>query len=464
LLLDGLDEVKDSARSQCIEAINLYREERFAPLVVCSRRDEYATQHAQLALSSAVEIQPLQEQEVMVYLKGIGKLMATVRAALRSNPVLKQLLTTPRWLSLVILTYRDKAIRDLPLLGTAEQQKQHILERYVGRMLEQRTTKGHSTSKQARHWLIWLAQQMQKRSQTEFFLEQMQPDWLPNKRSRRIVVVVVIVLIFVAFAEMARVLDGLSAHPLGGGPGSAVIVWPLLGVIFGLLQGAILARGKSHARGLKETGEEIQPVELLWSWDQIRIGLSAGLLVAGLGLLLIGFTNWGLSFGLLDTLRCALGGILVGVWVGIVRGGVSGKRLENHQLVTPNRGIWRSAQNGALYGLSVASLLFLGTWLVWGSLGNLGTGFAAWLLFGLGSGLTFGGGACVQHFVLRWKLKQEGSLPWHYVHFLEEVTERALLQRIGGGYSFIPPLQDYFASFGTEISAGAQPHPSSLQP
>jgi hypothetical protein len=111
----------------------------------------------------------------MTYLKGVGKPMATVRAALRSNPVLKQLLTTPRWLSLVILTYRDKAIRDLPQLGTAEQQKQHILERYVERMLEQRTTKGHFVSKQARRWLVWLAQQMQKHSQTEFFLEQMHP-------------------------------------------------------------------------------------------------------------------------------------------------------------------------------------------------------------------------------------------------------------------------------------------------
>jgi len=37
-------------------------------------------------------------------------------------------------------------------------------------------------------------------------------------------------------------------------------------------------------------------------------------------------------------------------------------------------------------------------------------------------------------------------MPWHYVRFLEEATERILLQRVGGGYRFIHPLfLDYFA-------------------
>ena len=40
-------------------------------------------------------------------------------------------------------------------------------------------------------------------------------------------------------------------------------------------------------------------------------------------------------------------------------------------------------------------------------------------------------------------------MPWHYVHFLEEATERILLQRVGGGYRFIHPLfQEYFVSLG----------------
>jgi len=82
LLLDGLDEVDPSARSRCIEAINTYQGGHFVSLVVCSRSHEYLTQEARLALSSAVEIQPLHEQEVTKYLKGIGKPMAAVRDVL----------------------------------------------------------------------------------------------------------------------------------------------------------------------------------------------------------------------------------------------------------------------------------------------------------------------------------------------------------------------------------------------
>ena len=40
-----------------------------------------------------------------------------------------------------------------------------------------------------------------------------------------------------------------------------------------------------------------------------------------------------------------------------------------------------------------------------------------------------------------------GVMPWHAVRFLNEASERVLLQAVGGGYRFIHPLfQQYFAS------------------
>jgi predicted NACHT family NTPase len=73
LLLDGLDEVEDEAQSKCIEAINAYRAAHFVPLVVCSRSQEYLAQEARLVLPSAVEIQPLDEQQVTEYLKQVPR-------------------------------------------------------------------------------------------------------------------------------------------------------------------------------------------------------------------------------------------------------------------------------------------------------------------------------------------------------------------------------------------------------
>ena len=53
-------------------------------------------------------------------------------------------------------------------------------------------------------------------------------------------------------------------------------------------------------------------------------------------------------------------------------------------------------------------------------------------------------------------------MPLRYVRFLEEATERILLQRVGGGYRFIHPLfQEYFVSLGTVTPPDAVTPPPS---
>jgi len=57
-----------------------------------------------------------------------------------------------------------------------------------------------------------------------------------------------------------------------------------------------------------------------------------------------------------------------------------------------------------------------------------------------------GGGACIQHFILRLILYRNGYIPWNYARFLDYCTERLFLQRVGGRYRFIHKLlQDHFA-------------------
>jgi len=85
-LLDSLDEMQDSARAACIDAINTYRQAHLVPLVVCSRSQEYEAQPVHLILPAAVEIQPLEAAQIAKYLKQAGKPLAAVRAALCRNP------------------------------------------------------------------------------------------------------------------------------------------------------------------------------------------------------------------------------------------------------------------------------------------------------------------------------------------------------------------------------------------
>lgn len=88
-------------------------------------------------------------------------------------------------------------------------------------------------------------------------------------------------------------------------------------------------------------------------------------------------------------------------------------------------------------------------------------GLYSWL-FGLVVGLVYGGASFLNHYLIRLVLWQRGVMPWHYVRFLEESTERKLLQSFGGGYRFIHPLiQEYFASLGKRTSDSTQSHSSS---
>jgi len=284
-LLDGLDEVELSARTNCIEAINanLAQQEQIIPIVVCSRSQEYLEQEERLRLSVSVEVQPLTAVQVNSYLKGAGKPMAAVRAALRSNETLRDLIKTPLVLSIVTLTYRGKTANDLPQLGSTEDQQHQVFEHYVTRMLEQQARKWRYTPHKTCQWLIWLAQRMKQYGLTEFYVERLQPAWLPTKRAQ----------------------------------------------------------------------------------------------------------------------------IVNSVFVGLLGG----------------------------------------------------------LFYGLLGGLLYGGITYLRHHCLRYLLWRSGAMPWHYVRFLEEATERILLQRVGGGYRFIHPLfLDYFASLATPTLSYSVEKPSSRQP
>ncbi len=55
--------------------------------------------------------------------------------------------------------------------------------------------------------------------------------------------------------------------------------------------------------------------------------------------------------------------------------------------------------------------------------------------------------AFFEHFALRFFLWYLRDLPWNLVPFLDEVTNRLLLRKVGGNYIFVHRLLlDYFAS------------------
>jgi hypothetical protein len=181
-LLDGLDEVEQTARAACIAAINAHHHDHLRlSLVVCSRQSEYeqASKSQFLALQNAVVVQPLTREQIQAYLTLVGQPLLALRRVLRTNSTLAEVATTPLMVHILILTYQGTSVRRLST--QREQLESQVWTDYLTRMVER---KGHTMLyplHQTRSWLGWLAHQMRSHNQTVFYLEQMQPDWLTDK-------------------------------------------------------------------------------------------------------------------------------------------------------------------------------------------------------------------------------------------------------------------------------------------
>src|SRR6266568_4128885 len=120
-LLDGLDEVAISSRTACIETINTYRRDHgITPTVVCCRTVDYFAQTARLQLQYSVEVNPLEEQQVDDYLSTLGDPAIAIQKALRDDAGLRELVSTPLMLSILILAYQGQPVETSILTGSQE--------------------------------------------------------------------------------------------------------------------------------------------------------------------------------------------------------------------------------------------------------------------------------------------------------------------------------------------------------
>ena len=343
-LLDGLDEVAADQSEGCVAAINTYRQQHgLLPIVVCSRIADYEALRGRLRLGGAIVVQPLTRWQITSYLHQLGPALAGLRATLHKDKSLWELLETPLLLSIVTLVYQGRASAEVPSSGTLSERRTHLFAAYVQRMLERRSADPHYPSARTLHYLAWLARGMVEHSQTVFYIEQLQPDWLPRRQRWAPTW---------GIAALVGLVFGL-------------VVVLVFGLVFGLVVGLVF--------GLLTYEHEIASVEALrWSWA--------------------------------DALSAV-------------------------------RNDWRSM-------------------LVLGLVGGLVGGLVVGLYIGLVGGLNYGGGACLQHLVLRLLIYRNGTAPWNYARFLDSCADRILLRKIGGGYIFIHRmLMDYFAALEPDDEA-----------
>jgi DNA polymerase III delta prime subunit len=494
-LLDGLDELETQRQELCVQLINQFLASEIRPVyvVVCSRIEEYSSYSSNLHLSGAISLRELNETQVLHYFEAAGRV--DFLQTLQGDEALLKLMRTPLFLSITALSVQNLSIEDWQKLETMEARIEHLfdaywqqqmfnrghsvelyilknrlrffLDKYIRRLpvepsLEPYTQHKPPTPKQTKLWLIWLAQQIQRESKTEFLIEEMQPYWLAGKLKKlnyqliyqaiyHLVRGMVSGLILSIIMVIGLLINGV-VNRLFNSLTSLIIV-PIILLVLILIFIFLIGLGELilwTPFGLI--------YELIRGKKNLEITLSEKIILFEINkrkiykILISGFV-FGLIGALVNKSNGLLFGLLFGLIGGLFENLISAEPDMNIETKTrANQGIRKSAITALIFGLiqGVIGGLMLGL------IGMLINGHSRVFIitfscFGLFSGLMFGlfssgGKTCIQHFTLRLILYRNGYIPWNYARFLDYCTERMFLQRVGGRYRFIHKmLRDHFA-------------------
>jgi len=364
-LLDGLDEVQEEERADCVEAINQFGAEfGLSGLVVCSRLEEYVSLPIRLKLNGAIRLQPLTLEQVYDYLEVAGSRLEALRVALEADDSLQALAQTPLTLGIMTLAYQNMPPEALAgqVAESLESRRKHLLDTYIERMFQRKGQSRPYPDDQTKAWLSWLAQGMMRHNQGIFLIEQLQPSWLSSRGWVWVYLFGSRLGIGLISGQMVGLLMGLSApwlmtrlelRDIGLG------YWLLFGLIWGMTLGLLLAL--IDGIRLEYSAKEGTPKEP----PSVARQISSVLIIW----LILGTAN-GLIFGIL------LGEPLFGVAAAVLFGaagtvfswqrGIDQSLTNDIHTVESLTWSWRKARKlvpfgllvGVMYGLFAASIVF----------------------------------------------------------------------------------------------------------
>ncbi|MEO1760567.1 MAG: NACHT domain-containing protein [Cyanobacteria bacterium J06629_18] len=440
LLLDGLDEVQEKYRNECVRALNTFIiNHNITEMVVCSRVKDYEALTERLQLSSAICIKPMSPEKVYEFLDEAGNSLAGLKKLLQRDTELETFARTPLILNIMSVTYQGWSEEELfQEFRSSENRYQNLFDAYIQRMLARRGASEKYPKEKVKRWLTWLAKRMVNESQTVFLIEKMQPTWLNNQTEIKAYRIRNSLFGALSFVLIIVLISLLSApfYQSQSSPEDELMGW-LFMLFTAMIPGLILW-----------FPIEIKLLEQMsWSWQragsrlirELRVGGLAGGIFGVIFGVLIAVSEYAGSL-LYMVLASIVFGIIFAVIGGLITGlssGLGGTEVE-HRTV-PNQGIKSSAKNFAIVVLGLTLILALLLRSISGH--NVDTETLAGLLiialmFGFIGGLRYGGTACIQHLNLRLMLTQKGRIPWNYASFLDYSAKRLLMKKVGGGYMF----------------------------
>ncbi|MEJ2754214.1 MAG: hypothetical protein P8169_16310, partial [Chloroflexota bacterium] len=441
-------------RRNCIKAINAFRiSNGLTGLAVCCRGIEYHETGERLTLKGAIELLPMDDEQLTAYLAGEAA-ADTLQEALDESPALWELARSPLMLNLMTAVYggQEEEEQGPQIAAGSEPHVDTLLDVYVRRSFDRHPAHVQFSESYTMAHLSWLARQMNAHNQAIFLIEQVQPSWLPGRRLRRIYMILsglitglaggLIMwllwrLLRLTLPQLPIPVSTLLSSMLGVNPGAAellAILAGLLALAWGVAEGFMYAAAARFIFGWNYR-TEVRTVEALaWSWPHAATGA-----VVGLALALTAEIIESLLYGYNGAIRT----VATLVVAGFVLGGLRGRAAERKS--RPNQGVWLSLRNAFAAALVLSVTLAVLAWII---RRNVVYAWQIGLLSAVIAAAMMGASVFIKHFLLRALLRYKGLVPWRFARFLDHASQQVLMRKVGNGYIFTHSLvQDYFAAF-----------------
>jgi hypothetical protein len=464
-VLDGFDEISEGLRVDAIKAINagLRPGDR---LLLTSRLEEYAAAVRTgdvLTAAAVVRLADLTVADLATYLplttrkvhNGRNK-WEPVLDALRAGPSpLSEVLTTPLMVALARAIYSDTDADPTELLDvtSAIELEERLLAGFIPAVYPGNPAAGR--------WLAFLAAHLHRLDTYDLAW------WRVVRAAPRLVVGLVAGAVFTLMTWLPLVIPSI----LGTWTADLRTVWLAASLGCGLLMGAIGGVVIGQRRGVRRTPAATR-LQIRGRMRMVGRELAGGLRSWRSLAWMVAWVGGGLIFGLADAVGLeSPGAVPIGLVLGFVNGiwagflGLSGRALgavvDPTETVSPPELLRidriNALREGLLYGVGVASVLWLTVWPAFEPASGLPFGqvfgHGGWLLSWL---VTV---ACVAVFwmlfvavwgpwlIARTWLALTGRLPWPVMAFLADAHRRGVLRQAGGVYQFRHArLRDHLAS------------------
>ena len=509
LLLDGLDEIRDlEKRNACVTALNAFQQEQATEMVVCCRIKDYEEIGNQLKLRSALAVQPLTTNQIQTYLNQLQSDVTALKIMLTQDETLQELAQSPLLLSIMVLTYQGIEVADISVGAIASDRKKYLFDDYINRIFQSsrlqsyrpniRTKEKQYYSRQnTTLWLIWMAKQMIRRSQTVFLIETMQFNWfgkeiklnwlnrtmtkfiqkLNNTNYSYIILLVIAIIGGLFFGILMSVWPETMKDAIRNTIFVVItlFIYKVFIDLFSLtgwpfwiaLWATLIILGNTIHIIFDEKIEPVEKVKLHTKWKIIKIRdfindekfrellrFEMYIGITTIGTLSVGLVYFFAKKGQFNIIYLVVFSLIIYPFA-ILSQYISQClecRLMTVQVdvsLSPNQGIKKSAINFMIFGIPAVilmSIIYVYIQNIEVISSNPVLAYLIGLAISIGLAFDYGGKACLQHFVLRLFLCITGSIPWNYAKFLDWASDKLFLQKVGGGYIFIHrSLMEHFA-------------------